>query len=255
MSLKSIIDNELSRVAGYIIIVDGDTEKIKYTGYRNSILILNQNAILIVDATSLRNATCFRRDHPTYDLKHLDGITVPSAELGRLAFRFKHPNHQIVVHADDCCKLSSFLKVFRVAIVNSGLPINEVYCFKLPFYHFTRTTKHILNISKLSTLRLENIVLPAVPAVMDPYMPVSYLSLTGSSFGSTHQKNSFWHWAMNNISETLTYLEMNSMGLKIVPVDILFFKNLQALSLANNELVKMRNKCSLILIQIFQKNF
>lgn len=206
-------------------------------------MVLDIKCLYFIDLTLSQNPI-FRGNPvlacPLYDM---EGILVDSEILpGRLAFRFRETAHEIIVQTDSRSMMLQFMQMLTELLRMRNILIQSLTnTFQTDFDQYI-CISHInfqrLDTTNLSKLMLENIILPSGPFKIDQ-IPVTYLSLSGSSFESKTQENSFWDCIVTSVGEKLTCLILNNMNLKILPFDVLFMKNLQILSVANNVLVSL----------------
>lgn len=114
-------------------------------------------------------------------------------------------------------------------------------CFdpkSLEFVNVNDFENHILDTNFFRKLILENCSFPKVPVGIG-HLPIKYFSISGSKLENLqYDKNTFWNWtSVNTICETLKTLNIDLVGLKSLPFEIMFLKNLYKLSAAKNKLV------------------
>jgi len=116
--------------------------------------------------------------------------------------------------------------------------INRFDPMSLNFVAVNRFDNRVLNMRHLCRLVLENCDLQTLP-IQIGHLPIKYLSISGSKLPtSRHELDIFWNWtSIMTICQSLTVLKMDSIGLKKLPFEIFFLKNLQTLSVSNNNLV------------------
>lgn len=223
---------------GFIIIVDSSTGE-RLTESLRSIMFLDRHVPEVGDIMVVKNTVFLSSNSLKYSVNDLDGVYIGLTSLARAAFRFKKVPHQLVVQADDCSVLFRFIRVLHAVLREKGLYDNLDKHFDPIFQQYLSApsvNRYDLNVHSLNKLVLENVVLSGA-RVNVSQMPVSYLSLSGSTLGDNRQQDDFWDWLMSFAGDTLTHLEMNSMGLKEVPYEIMYMNNLHTLSLAMNKLV------------------
>lgn len=238
MDCDPTYNRTLAGLMGFIIIVDPSTG-VRLTESLRSIMFLDRHNPDVGDLMVVKNTVFLNSNSLKYKVNDLDGVYIGLTNLARAAFRFKSASHLLVVQADDCSILFRFIRVLHGAIREKGLTDNLDKNFDPIFNQYMSPhslDRNDLNIQSLNKLVLENIDLSTVP-VNTSQLPISYLSLSGSQLGDNHQQDDFWNWLMPTMGETLTHLEMNSMGLTKIPYEIMYMNNLHTLSLATNKLV------------------
>lgn len=172
---------------------------------------------------------------------------------GKLSFEFRHPRHNVLFKGDDVNMVMLFLKQIRkmlkredVKILGQQMPKAVPSKKKLSLFDpmsfeheaIGRFDSRILNMKHLSKLVLENCTLLPLPVELGD-LPVTYLSLSRSNISSlTRDSIFFWDWMCGDtICNTLVTLKMDSIDLRLLPLEIMYLKNLQTLSVAHNSLV------------------
>lgn len=176
-----------------------------------------------------------------YEWSHLDGVYTERVHDGKVVFRFDSPNHNVIFDALIRVELEFFLNHLFFVFQNSNRKIQLNNDFHIRFDDYMSADRYVRNVTEighLSTLVLENCVIPSLARQIEN-SPISYLSLTGSTLGTTQtEKDAFWNWmSMDVICESLEILEMNSVHLNVLPFEIKFLTNLHTLSVAKNNLV------------------
>lgn len=188
-----------------------------------------------------------------YKMTDLDQVHSKFVKEGKLSMRFKQPRHLLLLQADDKKMLLVFLRQIQDIVsgkkVNIGtrqMPksvpakkdVNRFDPSALEFIAIKQFDRRLLNMRHLSRLVLENCNLPSLPAQIG-HLPIKYLSLMSSKLAKTqYDRDTFWDWmTIDTIGDTLSTLKMDSLGLKILPFEMMYLQNLQHLSLTKNELV------------------
>ncbi|XP_026821244.1 leucine-rich repeat protein soc-2 homolog [Rhopalosiphum maidis] len=158
---------------------------------------------------------------------------------GKLELEFKKPNKLLLIESLDINCLDDIIRIMaderkimvnelRERIINRFDP-TAVQCIALDSFD-----KRILNMTHLTSLRLENCDLPTIPVEIGR-LPIEVLSIRGSKLPTN--QDTFWNWiSMTSICNTLKSLNLDSTGLKRLPFEIMFLKNLYSLSARYNEL-------------------
>lgn len=192
----------------------------------------------------------FPRTAMSYMIADLEGIDSSQITECRMAICFKQPKHQFIINVYDDgvidkppLQLNMFLENLKGIIAKKSINVrlNELYNPKFSsFITIDHFDKNNLNLDHLSSLVLENCVLSSISAQIG-HLPISYLSLTGSTLGTSQlEQDTFWDWmSVDTIGETLNILEMNSVGLETLPYEIIFLRKLETLSIAYNKLVNL----------------
>lgn len=167
--------------------------------------------------------------------------------------RFKQPMHLVLIQADDKTMLNMFFRQMRdiisgkkVVIGTRNMPkvlppkknVNRYDPGSSEYVAIDHFDKRIMNMKQLSKLVLEKCTLSSLPLEMG-HLPISYLSLAGSTLSTIqYDRDIFWDWmTIDTIENTLKTLKMDSIGLKKIPFEIKFLKNLETLSVAKNNMV------------------
>lgn len=190
----------------------------------------------------------------TYKIINISKLHTRFSHQGKLGIHFIIPNHVVLFHADDIKMLILLVQQIRDMISGKNVFISErtmpknvppkkdnVNIYNPMNYEFTANRyfdNRILNMQFLKKLVMENGHLPKLPEQLGN-LPIEYLSLSGSLLASTqYNKDTLWDWMSGNtIVNTLTTLKMSSNGLKILPFEILYLRNLQTLCVDHNQLV------------------
>lgn len=178
-----------------------------------------------------------------YNVNMLKGVYRELEDEGILVFGFRKPGQDLMLITDVRDQAKSFVKSLFDEIVRSNIQVTLDKSYDpgingyLGLKCFDRNT---LDLHNLNVLIMEYCVLPSLSGHINN-LPLSLLSLTGSTLGSNQcERDVFWDWmCLGTIGETLQILEMNRVGLKSVPYEILNLKNLHTLSLAENQLVSL----------------
>lgn len=190
-----------------------------------------------------------------YNIALLENIYCKFIKEKKIGLQFKDPRQVLLIVADDKQMLYMFYQQLRdimngknVIIGTRQMPkvvpakkdvINRFDPMSTEFVAIKRFDNRVLNMRHLSVLVLEKCELPTMP-IQIGHLPIKYLSLSGSKLATTsvYERDTFWNWtSINTICETLTTLKMDSIGLKKLPFEILFLRNLETLSAAKNKLV------------------
>jgi len=173
---------------------------------------------------------------------------------GKMGLEFSEPRQALLIVCEDKRLLYLFFRQLKniingndVIISTCQMPknvpaknklINRFDPSSLQFVAVSRFDNRVLNMRHLSKLVLEDCDLPTIP-VQIGHLPIKYLSITGSKLPtSENEQDVFWNWtSVTTICSTLTTLKMDSVGIKKLPFEIFFLKNLQTLSASNNSLV------------------
>jgi hypothetical protein len=189
-----------------------------------------------------------------YDIAMLEDIYYKYIKERKMGLEFKVPRQLLLIIADD--KDMLYLLYHQLIDIINGKNVvigtrhllntasgnfnhNLDYSTKpLEFVAINRFDNSLLNMKHLGKLVLENCDLPTIPAEIGS-LPIRYLSMSGSKLPTSRfNQNTFWNWmSMDTVCGTLLTLKMDSVGLKSLPFEILFLKNLQTLSAAKNMLV------------------
>jgi len=189
-----------------------------------------------------------------YKVANIDKVHSKFVNDGKLGLRFKQPQHLLLIQAEDKKMLKMFLHQIQdilngknVIIASRHMPkavppkkevVNPLDPETLEYTAINRFDKRILNMNNLNKLVMENCILPSLPVHIGN-LPISYLSLSFSDLNAPLQydRDTYWNWmSMDTISNTLTTLKMDSIGMKIFPFEIFFLRNLETLSVAKNKL-------------------
>jgi len=183
-----------------------------------------------------------------YNLAMLENIYCKFIGERKIGFEFKKPRHALLIVADDKKMIYMFYRQLKDIINGKNIiigsrrhisdVINRFDPISLDFIPVNRFDTHILNMGILSKLVLENCNLPKMP-IQVGYLPIQYLSISNSKLAtSLYDQGVFWNWtSIITICDTLQTLKMDSVGLKSLPFEIFFLKNLQTLSVSKNNLV------------------
>lgn len=190
-----------------------------------------------------------------YRVKNLNRVHDKFIDDGKLGLGFNHPRHMVLIQSDNRSALKLFLR--QISEMFSGKKVNvatrpmpkKVPAAKVRsadrfdpesrvFKAVDRFDNRVLNMRHLSSLVLENCTLPSLPQHLGQ-LPIIYMSLSHSRLAaSQYDQDTFWDWMVEDvIGQSLTILKMDSVGLKTLPFEILYLKNLQSLSVSKNKLV------------------
>jgi len=177
---------------------------------------------------------------------------LPINRKNKIYLDFKKPKRVLSILFQSQLSFDMFYRELKdtIKIVenNKPRPLKAVFsenyvtnCFdpkSLEFVNVKDFENRILDTKFLRKLVLENCSLPKMPVGIGD-LTIKYFSISGSKLAnSQYDKNTFWNWtSLNTICETLKTLNIDSVGLKSLPFEIMFLKNLHTLSAANNKLV------------------
>lgn len=170
---------------------------------------------------------------------------------GKMGLEFRDPKQVLLIdskHKSEVLMFYTHIKAIvdgkNVKISTHKMPktvsikkavINRFDPTAIEFIAVDRFDNRVLNMRHLSTLVLEKCDLPTIPVEIGR-LPIKYLSISGSKLPTN--QDTFWNWmSITKICNTLTVLKMDSIGMKKLPFEIMFLKNLQTLSATNNSLV------------------
>ncbi|XP_060856421.1 leucine-rich repeat-containing protein 69-like [Metopolophium dirhodum] len=189
----------------------------------------------------------------SYKLTMLQNIYHSFIKEGKMGLEFSEPRQALLIVCEDKRLLYLFFRQLKsiingndVIISTRQMPknvpaknelINRFDPSSLQYVAVSRFDNRVLNMRHLSKLVLEDCDLPTIP-VQIGHLPIKYLSITGSKLPtSKNEQDVFWNWTSGTtICYTLTTLKMDSVGIKKLPFEIFFLKNLQTLSASNNSL-------------------
>lgn len=242
MAMQLEIQNPSIGVPSTIIIVDA-LKRTRISCAMKSMMILDAVGLYFIDHSLSQNPIFRGVPVLGYPLQAIEGLFIAPETLSRMAFRFKKTVHEIIVQTEENHMVLKFLQMLTELLGKKNILVKSLQnIFQTDFNQYMMGIPNFdsqhLDIANLNKLMLENIILPSGPFKMDP-TSIVYLSLSGSSFKSMTQQNSFWDWIVTSIGEKVTCLVLNNMKLKILPFDIMFMKNLQILSATNNNLVSL----------------
>lgn len=189
-----------------------------------------------------------------YKMDDLDEIHSRFVSEGKLSLSFKQPKHLVLLQGDDkkavlelMTEIRKIMKGEKANVTKQEMP-KGVVCKKkvidmfspesLEFIAIERFDSRILNMRNLRKLVMEKCSLPFFPEQIGD-LPLEYLSLNGSDITASQlNTDTYWNWmAADKISDTLTTLKLDHLGLSLLPFELMYLKNLQILSLGNNNLV------------------
>lgn len=190
-----------------------------------------------------------------YQIANLERVHNKFVSEGKLSLLFKQPKHMVAVKGDDVKMLKLFMNQLQSIVSGKDVKLVPVPMPKVmppvrrshgnyldpmttEFVASNLFDQRILNMRHLNKLVLEECCLPRLPEQIG-YLPIVYLSMSGSRLRSTqYDRDTFWDWmAVDKISRTMITLKMDSVGLQILPFEIMFLQNLQTLSVNKNRLV------------------
>lgn len=189
-----------------------------------------------------------------YKLTMLQNIYHKFIKEGKMGLEFREPREALLIVCEDKSLLYKFFRQLQniikgknVTIRTRQMPktvpskndlINRFDPMSLQFVAVSCFDNRVLNMRQLSKLVLENCYLPIIPVEIG-HLPIKYLSISGSTLPTSKiEEDIFWNWtSIATICSTLTTLKMDSVGMKQLPFEIFFLKNLQTLSVSNNNLV------------------
>ncbi|KAL4104470.1 hypothetical protein QTP88_019768 [Uroleucon formosanum] len=189
----------------------------------------------------------------SYELTMLQNIYHNFIREGKMELDFSEPRQLLLIVCKDKALLYLFFRKLKNIIngkdemndtrqaprtVPPGHEIvNRFHPSSLFFVSYRHFDIRILNMRHLNTLVLEDCDLPTIP-VQIGNLPISSLSITGSKLPtSQNELDVFWNFtSLSVICYTLRTLKMDSIGMKHLPFEIFFLKNLQTLSASNNNL-------------------
>lgn len=180
-------------------------------------------------------------ENSMYNIKVLKGVYTERVDEGILVFGFRKPKQDVMLITDVPGQAKSFVKNLfnEIALANIKVKLDLRYDPDINGYlGLKRFDRNTLDLGNLNVLILENCVLPSLFERIGD-LAVSYLSVSGSTLGGNErERDVFWDWmCLDTVGETLKILEMNKVGLKSIPFEILYLKNLHTLSVAENQLV------------------
>lgn len=223
----------------FIIAKNSKTEEDAQRTIYRSLLSLIENDVGVVYLNWKLQRVC-RNISFEYKLSDLVGLCTDFMSDGKVTLCFQNPRQELLVNADRL-DLSMFLAQLNDLINSRHLDIaldgniNPEFSNIIALEHFYRQN---LNAKYLTALVLENCVISYMPVDLGN-LPISYLSLTSCTINTSRERhNTFWNWmSEDTIRKTLTTLKMNSVGLKVLPFEMIYLNKLQTLSLAKNNLV------------------
>ncbi|XP_025198198.1 uncharacterized protein LOC112596654 [Melanaphis sacchari] len=185
-----------------------------------------------------------------YNLAMVKNIFRRFITEGKLGLEFTEPKHVLLIDSEQKSEVIMFHAQIKAILdgkkVNIGsrlMPkavstkkavINRFDPKALKFVAENRFDNRVLNMRHLTTLVLEKCDLPTIPVEIG-HLPITYLSISGSKLATN--QDTFWNWtSITTICDTLLVLKMDSLGLKRLPFEIMFLRNLQELSISHNYL-------------------
>jgi len=184
----------------------------------------------------------------------LENIYCKFLEEKKIGLEFREPRQALLIVADDKKMLYMFYRQLKDIIAGKNVIIGTRHMPKtvpakndvnirfnpmcVEFVAVNSFDSRVLNMTLLNKLVLENCDLPTIPE-QTGHLPIKYLSISNSKLATTqYDQDIFWNWASKaTICNTLTTLKMDSIGLKSLPLEISFLRNLRTLSASNNNLV------------------
>ncbi|XP_025203250.1 uncharacterized protein LOC112600278 [Melanaphis sacchari] len=193
------------------------------------------------------NSTYANRIH--YDIAMLEKILYKNIKERKMGLLFKDPKQVLMATADSSEMLYLFYRQLNDIIDGKNIIIGKRHnlpkiehnenCYNLVRYSNPLDSNVfdniLLKINHLSKIVMENCDLPKIPINIGN-LPIRYLSISGSNIPTSQfDQNIYWNWmSMKTISCTLVVLKINAIGLKLLPFELLFLKNLQSLSASKN---------------------
>lgn len=189
-----------------------------------------------------------------YKLDDLDKMHSRFVSEGKLSFCFNQPRHLVLLQGDDkkavlelMTEIQKIMNGEKVNVTKQEMPKDVVSKKKvidmfspecLKFIVIDQFDSRILNMRNLKRLIMEKCSLPFLPEQIGD-LPIEYLSLTGSDITATQpNRDTYWNWmCAERISNTLTTLKLDCLGLSSLPFELMYLKNLEILSLGFNSLV------------------
>jgi len=193
-------------------------------------------------------------NNKSYKLAMLQTISQKFIKEGKLGLEFSEPRQALLIECDDKKKLYMFFRQLKIIISGKKIKLcenvrpktlpaedilgNRFDPMALQFVSIKRFDNRVLNMIHLKKLVLENCDLPVIPFQLGQ-LCIEYFSISGSKLPtSINEQNVFWNWtSIITICKSLTTLKLDSIGLKKLPFEIFFLKNLNTLSASNNSLV------------------
>ncbi|KAL4104465.1 hypothetical protein QTP88_019763 [Uroleucon formosanum] len=189
----------------------------------------------------------------SYKLTMLQNIHHNFIREGKMGLEFSEPRQLLLIVCKDKALLYLFFRKLKniingkdVIISTRQMPrmvpaihetVNRFHPSSLQFVSIRYFDNRILNMRHLNRLVLEDCDLPTIP-VQIGNLPITYLSITGSKLPTSQSElDVFWNFtSLSTICYTLRTLKMDSIGIKHLPFEIFFLKNLQTLSASYNNL-------------------
>ncbi|XP_026818413.1 leucine-rich repeat-containing protein 69-like [Rhopalosiphum maidis] len=204
---------------------------------------INNNYYLCVKNIMFPHDKCF-------NLAMLNKIYHKFVAEGKMGLEFKEPKHLLSIDSKNKTEVNmlythikAIVEGKKVNIATRQMPksmsstkavVNHFDLMALEFVAVNRFDNRVLNMRHLTTLTLKKCDLPTIPIEIGR-LKLKYLDISGSKLPIN--QDTFWNWtSMTVICDTLITLKMDSIGIKRLPFEIMFLKNLQTLSATKNKL-------------------
>uniref|UniRef100_A0A2S2NTU5 Protein lap1 n=1 Tax=Schizaphis graminum TaxID=13262 RepID=A0A2S2NTU5_SCHGA len=204
---------------------------------------VNDNYYLCVKNSMYPNLKCF-------NLAMLNKVYHKFVAEGKMGLEFKEPKQLLSIDSKDktevnmlYAQIKAIVDGKKVIIATRQMPktvsvkkavMNRFDPMALEFVAIDHFDNRVLNMRHLTTLVLEKCDLPTIPIEIGR-LPIKYLNISGSKLPIN--QDTLWNWtSITVICDTLISLKMDSIGIKRLPFEIMFLKNLQTLSATKNKL-------------------
>ncbi|XP_025208257.1 plant intracellular Ras-group-related LRR protein 5-like [Melanaphis sacchari] len=169
---------------------------------------------------------------------------------GKLGLEFTEPKQVLLIYSEEKSEVFMFYTELRTIFndkkvkIGTSQTLKEVSAnnFVMDCFDDSKTNEftndflfeNILSLKCLTVLLLAYCDLPRIPEEVGN-LSIKYFSISGNALPTN--QDTIWNWmTKTTICETLLILEMDYIGLKRLPFEITFLRNLQKLSISHNSL-------------------